>query len=290
MENNLDFGFDSNEFLGELSSIPYAQFLNSDNDSFGVAITSTNAESTQFTLTDAWKPVEHEFSDGTNETLLLATQPKLLVLNRSRSMMSNETETIAYERKKHNTGDYKAFSYLVVWFLDDNNQPLSKQPFRLKCSGYSGLTFLRNYSYHNNPRSFCNQFLAIYKSLTGDRAIEKNELFYAHAVYQPTLVRARVTSSINGKSNTAVLTSGFLEPTPDNFASLIIKNGGEVSSKIKQFIQITKPWLQTQRADGGQLEFNSSFRAAKSNSDDHEQAVVSGNSNIDPNFTEEPLS
>jgi hypothetical protein len=26
----------------------------------------------------------------------------------------------------------------VVWFLDNNNKPLSQLPFRLKCSGYSG--------------------------------------------------------------------------------------------------------------------------------------------------------
>jgi hypothetical protein len=42
------------------------------------------------------------------------------------------------------------------------------------------------------------------------------------------------------------MTDGFVQPTPDNFASLIIKNGGEVSSKIKQFIQTTKSWLKTE--------------------------------------------
>lgn len=246
MQNNHDFGFNSQEFLGELSSIPYAQFINASDEKFGIAITSSNAELARFELIDSWQPVEHEFRDGNTETLLLATQPKLLVLNRSQPMMSNETETIPYDKKKHDAGDYKAFSYLVVWFLDQDNNPLSELPFRLKCSGYSGLTFIQNYVYYNNPRSFCQQFLATYKSLTGDRAIEKNELFYAHAVYRPTLVRARVTSSINGQSNIAVLTSGFLEPTSDNFASLIIKNGGEVSDKIKQSIQTTKSWLKSE--------------------------------------------
>lgn len=44
MQNNQDFGFNSNEFLGELSSIPYAQFFNASDEKFGIAITSSNAE------------------------------------------------------------------------------------------------------------------------------------------------------------------------------------------------------------------------------------------------------
>ena len=165
---NQDFGFNNEEFLGELSSIPYAQFFNASDKKFGIAITGTNAELAQFTLTDDWKPIEHQFRDGTQETLLLTKSPKLLILNRSQPMMSNGHETIPYDKKKHDAGGHKAFSYLVVWFLDDNNKPLSELPFRLKCSGYSGLTFIQNYDYYNNPRSFCQQFLATYKSLTSD--------------------------------------------------------------------------------------------------------------------------
>jgi hypothetical protein len=246
---NLDFGFNREEF--SLSSVPFAQFINASDNKFGLAITGTNAELAQFSFTDAWNPVEHEFNDGTQETHLLTKQPKLLVLNRSQPMMSNDTQTIPYDRKQHDAGGYKAFSHLVVWFLDDHNQPLSEKPFRLKCSGYSGLTFLQHYSYHNQPHSFCNQFLAIYKSLTCDRAIEKNEIFYAHAVYQPTFVRKKVTSSVNQQSSMAVITNGFLEPTSDNFPLMIIKHGSDVSLKIKQLIQTTQPWLKaTSFSDG----------------------------------------
>lgn len=249
---NLDFGFNSEEFLGELSSIPYAQFFNASDTKFGLAITSTNAELAKFELIDTWQPVEHEFRDGTQETLLLTKSPRLLILNRSQAMMSNDTETIPYDKKKHDAEGYKAFSYVIVWFLDNNNKPLSQLPFRLKCSGYSGTTFLKRYAYHNVTDSFCKQFLATYKSLTGDRAIDKNELFYAHGVYQPTFVRKLVTSSVNGQKSSAVITDGFVQPTPDNFASLIIKNGSEISIKIKQFIQTTKPWLKSE-ADTSQF-------------------------------------
>jgi hypothetical protein len=66
MTNNSsqDFGFGGDEFKGELSIVPYAQFLNSNQDNYGIAITSANAELASFELIDNWQPVEHEFRDG----------------------------------------------------------------------------------------------------------------------------------------------------------------------------------------------------------------------------------
>ena len=56
MQINHDFGFNSQEFLGELSSIPYAQFFNPSDKKFGIAITAyrrdtdTVGESNQLVL------------------------------------------------------------------------------------------------------------------------------------------------------------------------------------------------------------------------------------------------
>ncbi|WP_319422160.1 DUF5895 domain-containing protein [Pleurocapsa sp. FMAR1] len=249
MSNYQDFGFASNEYNGELTTPPYCQFLNAGSKNYGIAITPANVQLAEFELIDTWQPLEHEFSDGTTETLLVTQQPRLLILNRSMPLMSNEFETIAYSKAKFHSGNYKAFSYLVVWFLDNFNKPLSKLPFRLKCSGYSGYTFLKNYSYYNNPDSFCQKFLTTYKTLSCDRAINKNDVFYAHGVYQPTLIRQKATSSVNGQSSFAVMTDSFIEPTKDNFASLIIKNGSNASNQIKEFTQTTKPWLKTETVE-----------------------------------------
>ena len=49
------------------------------------------------------------------------------------------------------------------------------------------------------------------------------------------------------------MTDGFIEPTATNFALLIIKNGSEISDKIKKSIQTTKPWLKS-KADTQQVE------------------------------------
>ncbi|MEM8676278.1 MAG: DUF5895 domain-containing protein [Cyanobacteria bacterium P01_G01_bin.67] len=245
MNNYQDFGFGGDEFRGEMTTVPYCQFLNASKQKFGIAITPTNAELAEFKPDESWQAIEHEFSDGTNENLLVSQQPRLLILNRSQALMSDGVTTLPYSKVKFAEGEYKAFSYVVVWFLDRQNKPLSELPFRLKCSGYAGLTFLKNYSYYNNPNSFCKQFLNIYKSLTGDRAINKNDVFYAHGVYQPNLVRQKATSSHNGQSSFAVMTDSFKEPTTDNFGSLIIKNGSPLSHKIKQFQETTKSWLKT---------------------------------------------
>ena len=242
-QNTIDFGFTSDQFNAEPTSVPYAQFLNASSTKFGLAITSTNAELAGFQLIDTWKAIEHEFADGSDEILLLSDNPRLLVLNRSRPMMSNGIETVAYDKTKFNQGGYKAFSYCVVWFLDDKNQPISELPFRLKCSGFAGFTFLQNYSYYNRTNSFCEQFLRVYQNFSGDRAGAKNSLFYAHAVYQPHLTRQQVTSSHNAQSSFAVVTNGFTEPTCDNFANLIIPNGSLTSKRIKELTETTLPWL-----------------------------------------------
>jgi hypothetical protein len=286
MNNYQDFGFNSEEFLGELTTVPYCQFLNASSKNYGIAITPSNAELANFKLTDSWQPIEHEFSDGTNETLLVTNKPRLLLLNRSLPLMSNEFETKPYSKDKFAIGEYKAFSYVVVWFLDNQNQPLSELPFRLKCSGYAGLTFLKNYNYYNNPNSFCKKFLQAYKSLTKDRAVDKNEIFYAHGVYQPNLTRKKATSSTNGQSSFAVMTDSFVEPTQANFSSLIIKNGSEVSNKIKEFIKTTESWLQIEftkpDSDNSPMQPESAAKLAR--------LQVQEQNGIEASLTPEPIA
>ncbi|WP_036487188.1 DUF5895 domain-containing protein [Myxosarcina sp. GI1] len=271
--SSIDFGFNTDEFVGEITTVPYSQFLNASSKNYGLAITSANASLAEFELTDGWQPVEHEFGDGSKETVLLTKQPRLLVLNRSQPLMSNEIETIPYSKAKCDEGGYKAFSYTIVWFLDKNNKPISKLPFRLRCSGNAGYTFHKNYQYYDNSNSFCKKFFASYKTLTDDPATEKNSLFYAHAVYQPTLVREKVTSSVNGKSSYAVITKSFVEPTKNNFGSLIIKNGSQTSDRIKQLIETTKSWLKTESVEAEE---------EKTEGEESEQDVVETELSADP--------
>jgi hypothetical protein len=245
-----DFGFQSEDFTGKLNTIPYCQFLCGDIRTYGLAITKPNAEISGFKGGGNFNLTEYQFNDGTTEQLYITQQPRLVILNRSGPLMTravNKTsETIPYDKKRYEEEqDWKAYSYVVIWLLDNNNRPLSELPFRLKSSGYAGLTFLKHYSYYSNPDAFCKKFLQVYKTLTGDRTISKNDVFYAHAVYQPQLIRAKATSKVNGQSSFSVQTESYLMPSTDNFGSLIVRNGSEISEKIKQFIDETKAWLKT---------------------------------------------
>jgi hypothetical protein len=239
-----DFGFNSEEFEGEVVSVPYAQFLNGSDTVFGLAISKSNAELAEFSG-EGYQLIDHRFTDGTEVQMYICQTPRMVIINRSEPLMSNESETIPYDKIKYQEGDWKAFSYIVFWPVNAKNQPLSQMPFRIRCSGFAGITFLKNYSYYSNPDSFVRKFLAIYKALTGDRQIEKNEVFYAHAVYQIGLIREMAKSTHNNKSSMAVKTDSFLEPTKENFASLIIRNGSEFSDQIKSAIEETKAWLKT---------------------------------------------
>ena len=254
---NFDFGFNSDEFQGELSTVPYCQFLNGNANVYGMAITSSNAELAGFMPDNNWHLTEYAFDDGTQENLYMTRQPRLLIINRSQPLMTDGTVTLPYDRDKYDSSTWKAFSYTVVLPVGADNKPLSDLPFRLKCSGFAGITFQKNYAYYNNADSFTKKFLQVYKTLTGDRAINKNDVFFAHAVYEPTLVRKKATSSYNGQSSQAVQTESFTEPTKDNFVSLIIKNGSPASNKIKEFIEETKEWLKTAPVEQEETETES---------------------------------
>ena len=42
------------------------------------------------------------------------------------------------------------------------------------------------------------------------------------------------------------MTDSFVAPTKENFKSLIIKNGSEISDQIKELIETTRSWLKTE--------------------------------------------
>lgn len=247
MNNLQDYGFRGKKFQQERITPPYCQFFNENDEKYGLAITSANANAARFTPSSDWLPIKHQFRDGTDDILQVTNIPRMVVLNRSIIMMNRNQEIIPYDKTRKKDG-FAPFSYVIVWFLDHNNQPLSELPFRLKCSGFAGYTFLQHYNYANNDESFCQKFLRTYKHLTQDRAINKNEIFYAHAIYCARLSRRQVESSENGQRNKAVITTNFINPTEDNFGSLIIKNQSPVSLRIQELIETTKSWLKTEIA------------------------------------------
>ncbi len=241
-KSKIDFGFNSEEFTGSVDIMPVAQFINPVRCShWGIGIKYAQGQAAGFLPDDTWQLVDHEFSDDTIEKIYLCQTPRLVVLNRSGALMSDNTQIVSYDANKKGKG-WKSFSYIVVWFLNKDNQPLSQIPFRLKCTGQAGVTFNKNYNHYYTQECFTKKFLQVYQDLTGDKT-PKNQLFFTHAVYLPKLIKGKAVNKTSGQSSPACLTEGYCVPTPDNFASLIVKNGTKLSDRIKEALELTSGWI-----------------------------------------------
>ena len=255
MNKTQDYGFNSDEFLGTLAHIPYAQFLNASNSTYGLAVTQPNAEASDLNIDkEYWRYHEHEFSNSEKVNTFIAIKPRVLILHRSNPFYKTVDDNIyKYNPSLKKVKEGKAFSYLVVWFLDKNNNPLSKMPFRLLCKGYSGISFIKQYDYHDNSKSFCRQLLNVYKKATGDQKQELNEIFYAHAVYEPLLERKKVTSSYVNQSSYAVVTTSFDQPTIETLPNILIKYGTNMSQRILEARLLSKNWLNIEAIDSNNI-------------------------------------
>ena len=223
---------------------PYCQFIRGSANKFGLGIDSLNAKKAGWHANSLWQQIQHEFNNGSESQICLSRQPRMLVLNRSQTMMTDNGRNIyAYDRE--NCKGYKAFSYWVVWFLDRNNQPLSRFPFRLKCAGYQGTSLMKLYDYPNETNTFSQNMSLLYQQLSGRTQIVDRERFLAHAVYQPNLVREMKAPRSNPQHGSmTVITKDYLVPTRNNFTSLLIINGSHLSQWIVKFMQDTTPWLR----------------------------------------------
>lgn len=223
---------------------PYCQFIRGTASKFGLGIDPINARKAGFADNPLWQKTTHEFNSGNEEEVYLTRQPRMVVLNRSKTMMTdNGRDIYLYDREE--CKGYKAFSYWVIWFVDNENRPLSRLPFRLRCTGYQGTSLMKLYDYPNEENTFCDHVIDIYQRKARNPQIANKELFLAHAVYQPNLVREMKAPKSNPQHGSmTVIARDFLIPTAENFSSLIIKNGSLESQWISKFIADTKPWLK----------------------------------------------
>ena len=242
-EKAMDFGFNSSEFEGTEEIIPYAQFINPVRSvNWGIGIKASCAEAAKFNPDSNWKLVKHKFGDGNREEIYLCQKPRLIILARSGALMGKDGQVTKYNAQLKNQG-WKSFSYAIVFFLSEQNELLSETPFRLKCGGQAGITFIKNYSHYSNQECFTKKFLICYQYLTGDTS-PKNQLFFSHAVYIPFLREGEAFNRDKTQSSPACLTDGYLVPTPENLVTLIIRNATYTSDLIKQGIKATADWIK----------------------------------------------
>lgn len=257
MNNYLDFGFNSDEFLGKLNYIPYAQFMNASKDNYGLAITETNAQITDLNIDDQYfRLCQHEFTNSDKANIFIAIRPRILVLHRSQPYYRGEDDNVyKYSALIKKSLPGKAFSYVVIWLLDKENKPLSKMPLRLLCKGYAGLSFNRQFDYYDNKQSFCTQLLSVYKQATNDQKQQLNNMFYAHAVYEPLFERKKVTSQEVNQSSYAVVTTSFEQPTLQNIKNILIPYNSEVSKLIQSAMELSSDWINLEAIDSDEAYY-----------------------------------
>ena len=223
---------------------PYCQFIRGSTNRFGLGIDLVNAQKAGFGDNPLRQKTTHEFGSGREEEIYLSRSPRMLVLNRSQAMMSDNGRDLYIYDREHCRG-YRAFSYWVVWFVDAQNRPLSRFPFRLKCTGYQGTSLQKLYDYPNETDTFSQRIVEVYQRRAKNPQLKDPQRFLAHAVYQPNLVREMKGSRQDPqRKSMTVITKDYLVPTVENFADFIVKNGSLESQFIDKFITETKPWLR----------------------------------------------
>lgn len=239
----MNFGFEAEEFKGTLNVVPYAQILNPTRSiNWGMAIKESQAEIANFSGDKNWMLTPHTFGEGSTENILLSTNPRMLVLNKSGLLLQKNTGEIEpYSLALKGQG--KVFSYFVVWFLSADNEPISLSPFRLKLSGQAGVTFRKNFI--SSGDCFCSRLARAYAQASGDKS-SKNELFYSHSIYIPKLGRGKATNA-QGQSSPACLTEGFELPSEKTLKEFLIPGNSILSQKIRELHQETKTWIKLER-------------------------------------------
>lgn len=277
MVNSNDFGFDTSDF--EVETVPYAQFINGKvpSDPFGLAIKKEVAEREDIKFSpdeSSGFVLKNHYFKGKKEpdTLYISLAPKMLVLNEGPVLMAHKDDkkipVSLFDKNRYSEGCYKAYSYIIIMLLDNNNQPLSEKPFRLKCSGFAGMSFKNfYYNYREPKKSFVQQYYEVYCKLTNSKVQPQLNFnkpsvrqFFAHAIYSP-LMEVEEAVNAKGDSSWAAVTTGFVKPTEKNFESFLIPaklNGkrNELSLKIEQWIEETQDWLSLKQANDEQNEFN----------------------------------
>lgn len=238
----MDFGFNSEKFLGEIEVTPWAQIINPFGSKIhGFAVPVDQAELSGFKPDDSWQRVTRTFDPNGKEEdrdLYLTHNPRMHILHRSALFMKHKDANAPepFDKTKRDTAskpkDYKPFTWYVVLFLDKSNKPLSQTPLRIKATGLAGLSFGRQFD------AFRPALLKAYATRTGDKQ-PKNKLFYAHGVFAPNIEVQTVTSK-DGETGKACITTGFEQPTPETLEQFLSPNNGDIETQIKA----TEPWVK----------------------------------------------
>lgn len=249
---DFDFGFDDEKFESDVVRVNYAQFFNpkAGCTALGVGFVEDQAKQIGFTPDKNWEEFDHKFKGdrGTIKTKVYATmKPRMLVLREGKVYMADKEDRsiiIPYNRTKSNEGNWRSFSYKIVWFLAENNHPLHAIPVRLKFSGKANYTLANDYKAFKPEieKAYSDWELASGKAKPGQIKKAKGDLFFAHAIYQPTLEEGEASNGV--ASSPAVVCTGHKVPTADKIMEFLIPpTMPELRAEILEYHDLAGDWV-----------------------------------------------
>ncbi|MBO0351675.1 hypothetical protein J0895_21845 [Phormidium pseudopriestleyi FRX01] len=239
------FDFEDEKFKAPPSKLlPWCQMINprlhlDGLKPYGLAVKLDQAKASGFTPDENWQPVEHEFSTGDVETLLMTTTPRLLIIRQGPICLKDRvTGDIVgrlmdfYDAFKADRLKYKPFTRYLIFFIGQNQKLLHQTPLRLTLSGSAGAGFGMAYRYGKTGTvtGFTAELEQAYADFRRQPYTPKGSLFHAHGIFCPTFEAVE-----KGKGNNTAWvadTSDYEHPTASNLADYMIPSNSEESALI----------------------------------------------------------
>ncbi|MCT7996127.1 DUF5895 domain-containing protein [Laspinema olomoucense] len=257
MKTSATFDFEDEKFKAPPSKLlPWCQMINPSLHldglkPYGLGIKLDQAKASGFTPDENWQPVEHEFSTGAIETLLMTTTPRMLIVRRGplcvKDRMSGDilgrfsdfSEQFKADRPK-----YKTFTRYLIFLVGQDQKLLHQTPLRLTLSGSVGAGFGIAYrsSKMGQLAGFTAELEQAYADFRRQAFAPKGPLFHAHGIFCPTFEAVEKGTG----SNTAWVadTVDYEHPTASNLADYMIPSNSEESNLVCETFEDYKDFGQ----------------------------------------------
>ncbi len=251
------FDFEDEKFKAPPSKLlPWCQMINprlhlDGLKPYGLAIKLDQVNASGFTPDENWQPVEHEFSTGALETLLITTTPRILIIRRGplclKDRMSGDilgrfsdfSDEFKADRPK-----YKTFTRYLIFLVGENQKLLHKTPLRLTLSGSVGAGF--GIAYRSSKMGQLTGFTAeleqAYADFRRQPIAPKGPLFHAHGIFCPMF--EAVEKGVGSDTAWVADTADYEHPTASNLADYMIPSNSEESNLVCETFEEYKDFGQ----------------------------------------------
>lgn len=241
IETTNDFNFESDQF--QAASLPWCQILspgrNAASANYGLAVKLNIAKRIGFVPDESWRPVDHEFSTGEVEALLITTRPRLVIVRRSSVLLEYRDSGFLLGRLYDYSDIFAAdksrfvtFVRYLIFLVGKDKQFLHQIPLSLKIKGAASASFgnaYRKKADNGEEVGFVPEFEKAYADFCGRNVQRKSWRFHAHGIFCPHIELKEV-----GEESTALVAStvDYDHPTGANFTDYAISLKSRESALI----------------------------------------------------------